>query len=142
MEIRKGVGVESTIDTHRLEADVQFEQHYAQVLAFVKKQKHASCFELQKEFHIRYVDAVHLMDTLDARDIVDIAAGTETGKGPLPLLTEKGRTLKRERQQREREEKKREAEKPKVEPSPQVSVAPAAPLPVREVRKRAKLRKS
>jgi len=122
--------------------DLQFEQHYAQVLAFVRKQKHASCFELQKEFHIRYVDAVRLMDTLDACDIVDIAAGsTETGKGPLPLLTEKGRTLKQERQQREREEKKREAEQPKIEPSSQVSVTLAAPVPVREVRKRAKLRK-
>jgi hypothetical protein len=72
--------VETTID-----ADVRFEQHYAEVLAFVQKMKHVSCFELMKEFRLSYADSVHLMDILEERDIVD-AVEPGTIKGPRPLL--------------------------------------------------------
>ena len=68
--------------------DVLFEQFYEQdLLPFVKKQKHASCFEIMKQFHKTYADTVHLMDTLERRDIVDAA---EPGvRGPRPLLNGK-----------------------------------------------------
>lgn len=122
----------------QIDYDFKFEQHYAEVLAFVKKMKHASCFEIMKEFRVPYADSVHLMDTLEERDIVDVA--TEA-KGPRPLLTEATRKLKKERQQREREEAKREATKPKHEPKPEAKRAEPAPVvaePVPQVRTRAR----
>lgn len=71
--------ISSTIDPNQLATDVRFEQHYAEVLAFVQKKGHASCFEMMKEFHISYADSVHLMDTLEERGIVDITLPGETG---------------------------------------------------------------
>ena len=76
-----------TVDTNKLEADVRFEQHYAEVLTFVKKQGHASCFEMMKEFQISYPNSVYLMDTLEARAIVDAAEPEVIG--PRPLLNGK-----------------------------------------------------
>ena len=117
------------------ENDVKFEQHYAEVLAFVQKKKYASCFEMMKEFHISYADAAYLMDTLEVRGIVDVGVP----KGPRPLLTERGRVLKKEREEREREEKKREDEKPKVESV--IAATAATSQPVSEVRQRTRTRK-
>jgi hypothetical protein len=71
-----------------VEYDARFEQQYEQdILPFIKKKGHASCFEMMKEFHISYADSVHIMDTLEIRDIVD-AAEPEV-KGPRPLLNGK-----------------------------------------------------
>jgi len=80
--------IETTIDQNQLDADVRFEQHYAEVLAFVQKKKHASCFELMKEFQLSYAGSVHLMDTLEKRDIVDDADPEQLGGGR-PLLNGK-----------------------------------------------------
>lgn len=75
-------------NTIQVDYDAVFEQHYEQdILPFVKKTNHASCFDLMKEFHISYAESVKIMDTLEARGIVD-AAEVDT-KGPRPLLNGK-----------------------------------------------------
>lgn len=68
----------------KIDYNAQFEQHYEQdILPFVKKKGHVSCFEMMKEFHISYADSVHLMDTLELHGIVDDADPEHRGGRPL-----------------------------------------------------------
>jgi hypothetical protein len=126
---------------HDLAAEMRFEEHYAEVLAFVRKRGHASCFELMKEFHISYADSVRLMDTLEERSIVDVYDPEEyvaNGcKGPRPLMTA-ARKKKREQQKLEREEagRQQKQEEKEREQEKKPKAAPVAPQQVPEVRKR------
>jgi uncharacterized membrane protein YukC len=127
---------------HDLAAEMRFEEHYAEVLAFVRKQGHASCFEMMKEFHISYADSVRLMDTLEERSIVDVYDPEEyvaNGcKGPRPFMTatrkKKREQQKLEREEAERQQKKQEEKEREQEKKPKA--APVAPQQVPEVRKR------
>lgn len=115
-----------------------FEEKY---LLFVQRKGHASCFELMKEFFISYANAVHIMDVLEERGIVDIDDSEEQQKGPRPLMTE-ARRKKREQQKKDKVEKERrtreEEEKREQEKKPEP--APVVKHPVPEVRKRTQRR--
>jgi hypothetical protein len=119
--------------------------HLTEVTQFVKKQGHASCFEMMKEFHLSYAQSVALMDVLEERGIVDIADPEEYAKnesrGPRPLMTP-ARKKKREQQALERVEKERleREEEKKREQEKKPEAAPVAQQPVPEVRKRTQRR--
>lgn len=116
---------------------------FTEIINFVKERGHASCFEMMKEFHLSYSEAVSHMNILEQRGVVDSSDpydGEDRHNAPRPLMTD-ARRKKREEQRLEREakasrdkiekeeERKREQEK-KPEP------ASVAKQPVPEMRKR------
>ena len=113
---------------------------FTEVISFVQKCKHASCFEMMKEFHLSYAGSVALMDRLEAHGIIDIV-DPEDAPGPRPLMTP-ARKKKREQQALERVEKERleREEEKKREQEKKPEAAPVAQQPVPEVRKRTQRR--
>ena len=106
---------------------------YLQVEEFVKKQGHASCYEIMNKFSVTYSQSVKLMDELERKEVVQFFLKDDNGdsipeNGPRKLMTSsfKKQAIKHE-EDRVQRVKNRAEEEARIKPVTPIIVEKSKP---------------